>query len=140
MIKLDAELVLELYVNCKKDLEVGSSYNGLLKVIPIVGGHFNGKLKGRVISGGADWNTSKGNGISHAFAKYLIQTDDGEYIAIENEGLIDNKIENSIIRTSPKFITNKDSRYSWLNYGVYVGSLEPGLVENQVHIKIYKMM
>ena len=62
-------------------------------MIQIKGGHFKGeKLRGRVVAGGADWNLGVG-GDSEAtiqsrtvFAKYLLQTDDGVYIAVENLG------------------------------------------------------
>jgi hypothetical protein len=75
-----------------------------------------------VVSGGADWNTTHNDGVSHVFAKYLLLTDDGEYIAIENEGFIDPKSETTI-RTTPTFVANKEGKYKFLNHGVFVGSL-----------------
>ena len=72
--------------------------------------------------GGADWNTTHNDGVSHVFAKYLLLTDDGEYIAIENEVFIDSKFE-ATIKTKPTFVANKEGKYSFLNHGVFVGSL-----------------
>lgn len=138
--ELKAELVIELCVQCTADLEVGNGLDGVLRVIPIVSGSFRGKLSGKVVSGGADWNTAKSEQFSHVFAKYLLQTDDGEYIAVENEGILDNFHTETVIKTVPKFTVNQAGRYGWLNYGVYVGSLEGGSEPGHVEIKIYRML
>ncbi len=140
MIQLEAELVMVLNVECTSFYDVGETQQGYLRVIPIIGGDVQGKVKGKVISGGADWNRDLGRGYSHVFAKYMIQTDDGAYISIENEGLIDQSDEGSRIKTRPKFEVSKDSKYEWLNYGVYVGSLEAGSVKDSVLIHIYKLL
>lgn len=138
MLKLEAELMLTLEVECMEFLDVGSHYNGHLRVIPIIGGTFTGAVDGVVVSGGADWNTEKNYGCTHVFAKYMLKTNDNEYIAIENEGVI-NSSDDTVIKTTPKFIVHKDSKYAFLNYGVYVGSLESSSKENTVIINIYKM-
>ena len=135
---LDAEMIMKLYIQCEKPMEVRSDGAGYLRVIPIVGGTFDGKICGEVVSGGADWNTARENGIAHVFAKYLLKTQDGEYIAIENEGKI-NFGEHSMIKTSPRFQADNTGNYAWLNSGVYVGALDPGSKENQVEITIYKL-
>ncbi len=135
---LEAELIMKLHVQCQGDMDVKDDGSGYLKVIPIVGGTFEGKINGSIVPGGADWNTSRSNNTGHVFAKYLLKTDDGEYIGIENEGKINNN-ENLEIKTSPRFQVDSNSKYSWLNTGVYVASLNPGQVEGQIEIIIYKM-
>jgi len=135
---LEAEVIMKLQVQCSECLEVKNDGSGYLRVIPIIGGTFEGKINGEVVQGGADWNTSRENGTGHVFAKYLIKTDDGEYIAIENEGKI-NINDKSYIKTSPRFQVDTTSKYSWLNSGVYVASLDGGKKEGQVEITIYKM-
>ena len=136
---LEAEEVLKLVVQCEKDMEVKNDGSGFLRVIPIVGGSFEGKIRGTVVSGGADWNTTRENKIAHVFAKYLLKTEDGEYIAIENEGKIDWNAEPGIIKTVPTFQADHMGKYAWLNSGVYVGKLEGGKEEWQVEITIYKL-
>jgi hypothetical protein len=136
--KLDAELIMKLKVLCNESLDVKNDGSGYLRVIPIIGGTFEGKINGEVIQGGADWNTSRENGTGHVFAKYLIKTQDGEYIGIENEGKI-NINDKNYIKTFPKFQVDFNSKYAWLNTGVYVASLEAGNQEGQVEIIIYKM-
>lgn len=138
MISIKAETVLNLHVKCTKELNVGQTIDGELNVIPIIGGEFSGKINGKVVSGGANWNTKKANEVSHVFAKYVLLTDEGEYIAIENEGVI-NWNEETIIKAKTKFTVSENSKLSWLNSGVYVGSLEGGELM-EVDIKIHKLM
>lgn len=135
---LDAEIIMKIHVQCEKAIDVKNDGSGYLRVIPIVGGTFEGKLNGAVVAGGADWNTEKENNIYHAFAKYLLKTDDGEFIAIENEGKMDAK-DNRFIKTSPRFQADAKGKYAWLNSGVYVGSLDIGEKEGQIEITIYRL-
>lgn len=145
--KLDAELIMELRVDCPERLEVGANDWGYLRTIMISGGYFHGKLNGRVVPGGADWNMGYGGDSQETvtsatvFAKYLLQTDDGVYIAIENLGYKSRVFENSVIQTMPSFHAPR-GKYEWLNYGVYVGSLSGSEKDGiqGVDIKIYKMM
>lgn len=135
---LEAEVIMQLKVQCDPLLEVGYDGRGALRVIPIIGGTFDGKLRGEVVSGGADWNTDLGDGLAHVFAKYLLKTEDGEYIAIENEGKIDFN-SSGFIKTTPRFQVNSAGKYAWLNAGVYVASLDAGKEEGQVEITIYRL-
>jgi hypothetical protein len=135
---LDAELILKLHVQCDMNMEVKNDGSGYMKVIPIIGGTFEGKLNGEIVPGGADWNTTRDNGISHVFAKYLLKTDDGKFISIENEGKIKFD-ENSNIKSSPRFQADSSGKYAWLNTGVYVASLDGGKKEGQVEITVYKL-
>lgn len=139
--ELNAELVFELTVEVGEVLEVGKIHEGFLRVIPITGGTFSGpNIKGKVIPGGADWNTRVDDKVSHVFAKYCIQTDDGEFITVENEGFNDLTKPQPFIRTTPRFQVREDSKYDWLNSGVFVGSLKTSTsVKSGVDIKIYKM-
>lgn len=150
-IQLDAELVMRIWAECPMEdrLVVGGNDWGYLKVIQIKGGYFEGEnLKGRIVPGGADWNLGVGGDTEDSvhsrtvFAKYLLQTDDGVYIAIENLGYkYVEQEKNSRIQTMPRFHAPR-GKYEWLNYGVYVGSLR-GETRNGVrgvNIQIYKML
>jgi hypothetical protein len=137
---LPADEVMRLRVQIAAPKVVGQTGQGWLQVIPIVGGTFTGKdLSGVVVPGGADWNTTREDGMAHVFAKYLLQTSDGEYIAIENEGMIDPNAE-ARIKTRPTFAADTTGKYRHLNCGVYVGELSatPG-VQDSVDIVIYKL-
>ncbi|PJI07566.1 MULTISPECIES: DUF3237 domain-containing protein [Clostridium] len=137
---LEAELVMELTVELAETKDVGETCEGYLRLIPIVGGTFSGdKIKGKILPGGYDWNVTTDKGSAHALAKYGIQTDDGVCISIENEGYINLKASEALIKTTPRFQA-PHGKYAWLNSGVFVGSLEGGKTEiPSVNIKIYKM-
>ncbi len=131
---------MRLHVQIAAPKVVGPTGQGWLQVIPIIGGTFTGSgLSGVVVPGGADWNTAREDGVSHVFAKYLLQTNDGEYIAIENEGLIVPNSETRI-KTRPTFAANVTGKYSDLNGGVYVGELSATPdVSDSVDIVIYRL-
>lgn len=151
-VQLGAKLIFKLSVDCDPGKEVGMLDGGFLTAIPITGGTFEGDglngegIRGKVLCGGADWNTRFGPNppeeteASHVFAKYLIQTDDGVLIHIENGGYKSWKpgAQTKII-TTPHFQVQKDSKYAWLNYGVYVGTLESREDHTGVEIQIFRM-
>ncbi len=140
MVNLVADEIMRLHVMIDKPKIVGTTAQGLLKVIPIVGGTVTGKdIEGTVVEGGADWNTRYDNGIVHVFAKYMLKTNDGEYIAIENEGFFESSTE-AVIKTKPTFQADTSGKYHYLNYGVFVGALNASSETNDsVEIIIYKL-
>ena len=143
---LEADLVMELEVEITDSMAVGKGLNGYLNIIPIIGGTFKCLnndgvfVNGKVLPGGADWNTRKSESLSHAFAKYTIQTEDNIFISVENEGYLEDMVSGQIIKTVPKFKVDEDSNYSYLNIGVFVASLELDFSEKSiVSIKVYKL-
>ncbi|MBN2502399.1 MAG: DUF3237 domain-containing protein [Anaerolineales bacterium] len=140
MVSLQAEEIMRLRVKIAPPKVVGPTGLGTLQVIPIIGGTFSGeKINGKVVPGGADWNTTRADGIAHVFAKYLLETDDGEFIAIENEGLIDPTAA-AVIKTKPTFSASSTGKFCDLNSGVYVGELVPTPgADDSVDIVIYKL-
>lgn len=140
MTDLTAEEVMRLTVKVSSPKVVGKTNRGFLQVIPIIGGDFTGEnIKGKVVPGGADWNTTLDEGMAHVFAKYLLETDDGEFIAIENEGYLNSNF-NSVIKTTPKFQANLTGKYGDLNFGTYAGELKatPNATDS-VDIVIYRL-
>ena len=138
---LETNLVLTLAIEVGEIQEVGKTPRGYLKVVPVKGGSFFGvNIKGRVLPGGYDWNTVINNDTEHVLSRYILQTDDGVYISIENEGYLELKEEHSNrIKTVARFEVS-EGKYHWLNSGVYVGSLETGKTgTTNVNIKIFKM-
>lgn len=143
---LEADLVLELEVKIGPVQQIGKGIEGFLNIIPITGGSFkcvdnNGRyVSGVILPGGADWNTRKSDALAHAYAKYTIQTEDGTLISVENEGYLDDRNSGQIIKTVPKFKVDENSKYSHLNYGVFVGGLHfKDSQEPIVQIKVYKL-
>ncbi|NLL73490.1 MAG: DUF3237 domain-containing protein [Clostridiales bacterium] len=135
---LEAEHIMTIHVQCDSNLDIKDNGIGYLRVIPIVGGTVEGKITGEVVPGGADWNTSLDSDLAHVHAKYLLRTSDGEYIDVQNEGIIKNDTNNKI-KTRPCFKADIKGKYAWLNHGVYVASLDPGKEHGQVIITVYKL-
>lgn len=138
--QLDAKQIMQLYVTIDPGKKVGNTLQGNLLVIPITGGTVTGEIKGTVVPGGADWNSEIAPGISHVFAKYVIQTEDDEFISVENEGVICWEEKRKIV-TSPRFEVDRQSRYQWLQSGVFVGELQSAEEDGSaVLITIYQLL
>lgn len=122
---MDLRFVMEVLVEIDPALEVGSTPHGLRRVIPITGGSFEGpEIRGVVLSGGADWNLRRSDGVAEIWARYTLQTDDGALISITNAGLArgEHGTPERYARTIPTFEVG-DDRYSWLERSVFVGTL-----------------
>jgi hypothetical protein len=106
---------------------VGAAKKGNRNIIPITGGTLSGKITGKVLSGGADYqNLSNPPTID---ARYLWQTDDGEVIIVRNGG--------SMGLLAPAFEVRLDSKYAYLNKGVYLSS-NPGMGVGGVGLTFYE--
>jgi len=137
---LNAEKVMSLHVELGEAREIGKTYEGLLTIIPIIGGTFEGPLlKGVVRAGGADWNTTISDTIAHVHAKYWIETDDHVVISVENEGFINLLRKEAVIRTTPRFMCDLRGRYAFLAMDTFVGELVGGS-GNSVDITIYRLI
>lgn len=82
------EYVFTARVTIATPLELGQTAAGRRRVIPITGGTVSGpRLQGRVLSGGADWQSVLEDGTAHLVARYTLQADDGALISVVNRGL-----------------------------------------------------
>ncbi|WP_105566126.1 DUF3237 domain-containing protein [Microbacterium halophytorum] len=69
-------------------VELGDIPGGAQRIIPIEGGTFDGPgVSGRILPGGADFQVLRSATTTVLEAKYAIETDQGERIAVENRGL-----------------------------------------------------
>jgi hypothetical protein len=106
---------------------VGATKKGNRNIIPITGGTLNGKITGKVLPGGADYqNLANPMTID---ARYLWQTSDGEVIIVRNGG--------SMGLLAPAFEVRVDSKYAWLNKGLYLSS-NPGIGAGGVGLTFYE--
>jgi len=134
---LQLRLAFRLDVELAPPVEVGQTYLGMRRVIPIVGGRFHGpRLAGDILPGGADWNVVRPDGVVHLWARYTLRTDDGVAIMITNEGLQRGPADTMArilaglpfdrsawyARTRPVFEC-ADPRHAWLNQSIFVGDL-----------------
>jgi hypothetical protein len=137
---LKAEKIMSLHVELGEAKVVGQTREGVLTIIPIVGGAFEGpSLKGKVCNGGADWNTMVSETISHVHAKYWIETDDHVIISVENEGFVNPLRRDAVIRTTPRFLCDLNGPYAFLTKDTFAGELVGGK-GNIVDITIYRLL
>lgn len=106
------------------------------RIVPIVGGLVAGpRLNGRIMSGGADWQTVRpGDGLTRVKARYWIEANDGTMIGVDNPGirrapaevtarLLAGEVvapDSYYFRTMPRFDVGADA-HRWLNETVFVG-------------------
>jgi hypothetical protein len=100
----------------------------------IAGGRFEGeRLRGKVLSGGSDWQSLRGDGTTTINVRMVMQTDDGALIAMRYEGMRHGPKEvmdrlargenvnpsEYYFRITPYFETSSE-KYGWLNRVVTV--------------------
>jgi hypothetical protein len=129
--------------------ELGDTPLGRRRIIGITGGRFSGeRLSGRVLSGGADWQVIRADGVADLDARYTLETGDGALIYVRNRGYrhgpaevlkklsLGEAVDPSLyyMRTTPSLETG-DARYSWLNRMVCVatGARRAAAVELDVY-------
>ena len=139
------EPVLTANARLERPIDVGSTPQGVRRVVPILGGRFEGpKLKGEILPGGADWQFTRADGVTELEALYLLRTDDGVVIQVRNRGLRHGPEEvmqrlaagqpvdpgKYYFRAAPAF-SAPEGRYSWLNKSLFLctGSRQPASIE-----------
>lgn len=60
---------------------------GRRRIIPITGGTFAGpNFRGTILNSGADWQVVTDDGLAIIDTRYLLQTDDNEYVYLQTKG------------------------------------------------------
>ena len=132
--------------------KLGNTPYGERRIINILGGTVEGpKLKGKVLSGGADWQIVRADGVVHLQARYTIETEAGGQILVDAEGYRhgppevmarltrDETVEPSLyyFRTFMRFET-ADPASSWLNRILAIGY---GARQNKaVRIEVFEVL
>jgi len=119
-------------------LEIGQVPGGRRRIVSIVGGTFEGPgIKGKVVPGGADWQMIRADGFSELDTRYVLETDKGQIIYVQNAGMrhaapavmekllkgetVDPKLV--YFRTVPTFETAAPD-LQWLTRAVFIGTGE----------------
>lgn len=106
------ETILVESVALGRSQAIQNGKRGSRNVIPINGGTLEGKVAGKVLFGGADYQSpTTGPAID---ARYLWQTTEGDLIVVRNAGPFNKLI--------PTFETSVDGKYAWMNSGKYLSS------------------
>ena len=138
---IKAEFVFEIKARIGEVIPLGETKDGKRQSIPITGGSFSGAgIKGEIIPGGADYQLVRPDGIVEINAIYMIKTDDGAVINVENRGIIDTTGEKLYFRTAPKF-TAPVGPYDWLNKHLFLSSIHGDPKQSgYVFIRVYKVL
>jgi hypothetical protein len=138
------ELLLTAHVKLGPIQKVGDIPQGVLRMIPILGGAFEGpRLRGKIVPGGVDWPIKRPDRITVIEAGYALQTDDGVLIRVRNEGLgvpPEDCRGRTYIRTVPR-LEAPAGAYGWLNQVVLLGTLNaPGGADDEVVIRFFEVV
>lgn len=139
------EFTLEVRVTIGAPLEVGRGPAGERRIIPITGGTFEGPaLRGRVIPGGADWQTLRADGTAELDARYTLETEAGGLIYVRNRALRHGWRPGAAMdscayyfRTAPVFET-AIPELEWMTRTIFVGSGER--LEDHVSIRFWRVL
>lgn len=128
--------VFEANVSVGAPLVIGSVAEGLRRVVPITGGTVSGpRLNGRVLSGGADWQIVRADGVLAIEAKYTLEASDGTLVMVTNRGMrhgpkevIEKLTRGETVdpslyyfRTCAEFEAPLESKHAWLNRALFIG-------------------
>jgi hypothetical protein len=131
-------LALTLRVQVGPPTELGDVPRGRRRIIPITGGTFEGPdVRGKVLSGGADWQIVRADGLAELDTRYTLQTDGGKLIYIQNAGirhappevtrklLAGEPVDPSLVyfKTVPTFETSAPE-LQWLTRSIFIGTGE----------------
>jgi len=132
------EFVYEETVTLGASVHPGPTPFGERNIVPITGGTFTGpRLHGKILPGGWDWQLSAKSGCFFLQANYMIQTDDGAVINVDNRGRSCPKdpAHRGPIYTTPVFEAPLGP-YQWLNGGAYVGTIDAATVDGKPAVRI----
>ncbi|MBF6617917.1 DUF3237 domain-containing protein [Pollutimonas thiosulfatoxidans] len=130
------EHLATLTVEVAAPQEVGATPFGNRRVIPITGGTVSGPVfNGRILPGGADFQLISSPTYTDIHARYVIETDQGEQIYVENTGIRTGSQEDIRLlaqglpvdpariyfRSIPRFETAAP-RLAWLNTHLFLGT------------------
>lgn len=131
-------LAMTLHVRLGPPIELGPVARGRRRVIPIVGGTFEGpRIKGTILNQGADWQIVRADGFTEIDTRYMLQTDAGSLIYIQNAGmrhappdvtaklLAGQDVDPALVyfRTVPQFETSAPE-LQWLTRSVFLTTAE----------------
>lgn len=117
---------------------LGDTPLGRRQAIPITGGTFSGPgLSGRIVPGGADYQTVRSDGSVVVDATYMIETDDHVFIHVHNVGLIvpGRSGAKPYAWAAPQFDAPA-GRYGWLSEALFVSTIGPAGDKKHPAVKI----
>jgi hypothetical protein len=145
------EFVAELDAAVAAPILVGRGALGERRIVPILGGRIAGpRLSGEVMSGGADYQLIRADGVAEIEARYTLKLDDGALVYVVNRGLRHAAPEDMAkllrgepvppervyFRTAPAFETASPG-HAWLMRSLFLGLGERR--PDSVRVRIYAL-
>lgn len=140
-------------VDVDSPITIGTTVDGLRKVVPIRGGQVKGPgLSGTVLDAGADFQQYPRDGVAYLAADYVLKTDDGHHILVENRALRTgnssdlNKLMSGehvdpariYFRCVPRLSADQSGLYAWMSDVLFIGT---GVRSpNGVRINIFQVL
>jgi hypothetical protein len=133
-LKPELELLWELRATVTDPVILGETPKGLRRVVRITQGTFEGPGgRGELVGGGTDWQVLRSDGVLLMEAKYLLRTDDGVLIEVDNRGyrhgpaqVLERVMAGENVspteyyfRATP-LLTAPPGRYDWLNRSMFI--------------------
>jgi hypothetical protein len=126
----------DLSVQVGKPIEVGTTPQGLRRVVPILGGSAQGQgWTARVLPGGADYQRVIGGTLAELHAHYLLETDGGDLIYVHNQAIrqASPEVTARLLRGEPvdpaqvyfrcqPILETGSAALGWINQRLFVGS------------------
>jgi hypothetical protein len=79
--------ILHVHADLGEIVDAGTTPYGGRRTIEILGGRVTGRVNGRLLTGGADWQIIRSDGVTDVQARYVIETDEGHRILVTSNGL-----------------------------------------------------
>ena len=125
-----------LRVEIAQPQEIGVTQFGTRRVIPITGGTVEGNgWSGKVLPGGADFQLIVSPRLSELDARYVLETDEGETIYVQNRALraAAPEVTQKIVRGEPvdpsevyfkctPLLETSAERFSWITERLFIGT------------------
>jgi Protein of unknown function (DUF3237) len=151
-VPLELRHVCDIDVSVGPIRDLGPTPHGRRRIIPILSGSVKGeRLEGEVISGGADWQYVRSDGVLELEARYSIRTSDGTEIAVTNRGLrraapeIMDRLSRGesvdpaqvYFRTAPVFEAPAGP-HAWLNSSIFLATA--ARFPDKVQIRVFEVL
>jgi hypothetical protein len=113
--------IADLVADVGEPLTIENTVTGSRRLIPILSGIVSGpRLRGKVLPGGADFQTVRKDGTIDLHARYFFELEDGERIYVENSGFRHGPPDAVYFCTSARFEC-AEGPHDWLTRHIFVG-------------------
>lgn len=84
---ISSEPIFRIHADLGEIVEAGTTPYGGRRVIEILGGRVAGRLNGKIMTGGADWQIIRADGVADIQARYVIEAENGARVLVTSNGL-----------------------------------------------------